>query len=222
MAARAGGVLERARRRAAAISEGDKAAGEGVSAGDKAAGEGASGEPVGGDARAVVATPVGLRPIASASGAAKGRPKGSRNRLGVAFVEAMLGDFEQHGRTVISSLRDDKPEQYLRIVASILPKEIELGEDAIDTIASVIHARRQGAGWVRTSRRLAATGLGGCPGRLLRALRLALDVAGYSSIFRAEALWLPDPDANRRASFQIRELGSKFDNRYPYRASKTR
>ena len=76
----------------------------------------------------------------------KGRPKGSRNRLGVAFVEAMLGDFEQHGRTVIASLRDDKPEQYLRIVASILPKEIELGEDAIDTIASVIHARRQGAG----------------------------------------------------------------------------
>jgi len=135
MAARAGGMLERARRRAAAIS-----------AGDKAAGEGASGEPVGGDARAVVATPVGLRSIASASGAAKGRPKGSRNRLGVAFVEAMLGDFEAHGRTVIASLRDDKPEQYLRIVASILPKEIELGEDAIDTIASVIHARRQGAG----------------------------------------------------------------------------
>ena len=132
MAARAGGVLERARRRAAAVS-----------ATDAVAGEGASGEAVGGEARAASR---GLRPAASASGAAKGRPKGSRNRLGVAFVEAMLGDFEQHGRTVIASLRDDKPEQYLRIVASILPKEIELGEDAIDTIASVIHARRQGAG----------------------------------------------------------------------------
>ena len=155
MAARAGGVLERARRRAAAISAGDKAAGEGV-----------SGEAVGGDTRAAFAKQVqrgsgssqtgkarpgravaaSPRGSACASGAAKGRPKGSRNRLGVAFVEAMLGDFEQHGRTVIASLRDDKPEQYLRIVASILPKEIELGEDAIDTIASVIHARRQGAG----------------------------------------------------------------------------
>jgi len=155
MAARAGGVLERARRRAAAISAGDKAAGEGV-----------SGEAVGGDTRTAFAKHVlrgsgssqtgkarpggavaaGPRGSACASGAAKGRPKGSRNRLGVAFVEAMLGDFEQHGRTVIANLRDDKPEQYLRIVASILPKEIELGEEAIDSIASVIHARRQGAG----------------------------------------------------------------------------
>ena len=155
MAARAGGVLERARRRAAAISAGVKAAGEGV-----------SGEAVGGDTRTAFAKHVlrgsgssqtgkarpggavaaGPRGSACASGAAKGRPKGSRNRLGVAFVEAMLGDFEQHGRTVIASLRDDKPEQYLRIVASILPKEIELGEEAIDSIASVIHARRQGAG----------------------------------------------------------------------------
>jgi len=155
MAARAGGVLERARRRAAAISAGVKVAGEGV-----------SGDTIGADAHAAFAkqvqrgpgssqtgkvgqagaVAVGPRGSACASGAAKGRPKGSRNRLGVAFVEAMLGDFEQHGRTVIASLRDDKPEQYLRIVASILPKEIELGEDAIDTIASVIHARRQGAG----------------------------------------------------------------------------
>ena len=153
MAARAGGVLERARRRAAAISDGDKAAGEGVSAigGDARAafakqvqrGSGSSQTGKVGQAGAVAAGPRGS---ACASGAAKGRPKGSRNRLGVAFVEAMLGDFEQHGRTVIANLRDDKPEQYLRIVASILPKEIELGEDAIDTIASVIHARRQGAG----------------------------------------------------------------------------
>ena len=135
MAARAGGVLERARRRAAAIAAGDAAAGESV-----------SGERIGGDASASASAQGGLRPTGAASGAVKGRPKGSRNRLGVAFVEAMLGDFEEHGRTVIASLRDDKPEQYLRIVASILPKEIELGEDAIDTIASVIHARRQGAG----------------------------------------------------------------------------
>jgi hypothetical protein len=135
MAARAGGVLQRARRRAAAIA-----------AGDAAVGEGTAGEAIGGDARVAAATPRGPRPTAPPSGAGKGRPKGSRNRLGVAFVEAMLGDFEQHGRSVIASLRDDKPEQYLRIVASILPKEIELGDDAIDTIASVIHARRQGAG----------------------------------------------------------------------------
>jgi len=153
MAARAGGVLERARRRAAAISAGDKAAGEGVSAigGDAHAAfakqvQRGSGSSQTGKARPGGAVAAGPRGSACASGAAKGRPKGSRNRLGVAFVEAMLGDFEQHGRTVIANLRDDKPEQYLRIVASILPKEIELGEEAIDSIASVIHARRQGAG----------------------------------------------------------------------------
>lgn len=57
-----------------------------------------------------------------------GRPKGSRNKLGEAFLLAMYEDFQEHGVTVIETVRTEKPDQYLKVVASILPKEIEAGE----------------------------------------------------------------------------------------------
>ena len=55
-----------------------------------------------------------------------GRPKGARNRLGEAFLEAMLDDFTQHGVSVIETVRSEKPDQYLKVIASILPKEMNL------------------------------------------------------------------------------------------------
>lgn len=57
-----------------------------------------------------------------------GRPKGSRNKLGEAFIEAIYKDFQEHGVAAIVKVRDQKPDQYLKVVASILPKEIEAGE----------------------------------------------------------------------------------------------
>ena len=55
-----------------------------------------------------------------------GRPKGARNRLGEAFLEAMLDDFNVHGVSVIETVRAEKPDQYLKVIASILPKEMNL------------------------------------------------------------------------------------------------
>lgn len=40
----------------------------------------------------------------------------------------MLADFEQHGAAAVVKVREEKPDQYLKVIASILPKEIELGE----------------------------------------------------------------------------------------------
>lgn len=57
-----------------------------------------------------------------------GRPLGSRNKLGEAFIEAIYLDFQAHGAATIVKVRDTKPDQYLKVVASILPKEIEAGE----------------------------------------------------------------------------------------------
>lgn len=57
-----------------------------------------------------------------------GRPKGARTKLGEAFLEAMYADFTEHGAATIVKVRDEKPDQYLKVVASILPKEIEAGE----------------------------------------------------------------------------------------------
>lgn len=62
------------------------------------------------------------------SGNPAGRPKGARHKLGEAFLEAMLDDFSQHGVAAIVKVRDEKPDQYLKVLASILPKEIEAGE----------------------------------------------------------------------------------------------
>lgn len=60
-----------------------------------------------------------------------GRPKGARSKLGEHFLKAMLEDFEQHGEGAIATVRDEKPDQYLKVIASILPKEIEAGETLV-------------------------------------------------------------------------------------------
>lgn len=60
------------------------------------------------------------------SGNPAGRPKGARSKLGEAFIEAMHEDFQQHGVAAIQAVRADKPDQYLKVIASILPKELNV------------------------------------------------------------------------------------------------
>ena len=69
-----------------------------------------------------------------------GRPKGARHKLGTAFLEAMLKDFEEHGEDVIATVRDEKPDQYLKVMASILPKEFDLGEKTADALTELLLA----------------------------------------------------------------------------------
>lgn len=61
---------------------------------------------------------------AGVSGNPKGRPKGSRDALGFAFVEALYADFQEHGEATIHKVREDMPHQYLKTIAMILPKEL--------------------------------------------------------------------------------------------------
>lgn len=64
-----------------------------------------------------------------------GRPKGSRNKLGEAFIQAMHDDFLDHGPAVIEAVRTEKPDQYLKVIASILPKQLEIKDSAFDGIS---------------------------------------------------------------------------------------
>ena len=66
-----------------------------------------------------------------------GRPKGARSKLGEAFLKELLADFEQHGVEAIKATREDKPDQYLKVVASILPKEIEPGPEFAEMVAKI-------------------------------------------------------------------------------------
>ncbi len=60
------------------------------------------------------------------SGNPAGRPKGARNKLGEAFIEALHNDFAKHGVAAIKTVRSEKPDQYLKVIASLLPREMTL------------------------------------------------------------------------------------------------
>lgn len=63
---------------------------------------------------------------AGVSGNPRGRPKGSRHKLGEDFLKALQQDFATHGANAIVEVREARPQDYLKIIASILPKEIDL------------------------------------------------------------------------------------------------
>jgi len=65
------------------------------------------------------------------SGNPAGRAKGSRNKLGEAFIEAMHADFMEHGTQVIETVRVEKPDQYLKVIASILPRELHVKDESL-------------------------------------------------------------------------------------------
>jgi hypothetical protein len=61
-----------------------------------------------------------------------GRPKGSRNKLGEAFLEDMLADWEANGPAAIREVRETKPDAYLKVVASILPRDLNVNVNQTD------------------------------------------------------------------------------------------
>lgn len=69
------------------------------------------------------------------SGNPKGRPKGSRNKLGEAFLEAMHADFEEHGVLAIARVRTEKPDAYLKVIASILPRDLNVNVNNMDDLS---------------------------------------------------------------------------------------
>jgi len=66
----------------------------------------------------------GRKPKASQAGAASSpRPKRSRQTLVDDFAAALRADFRAHGAGVIAAVRAEKPEQYLKVVLTLLPKD---------------------------------------------------------------------------------------------------
>jgi hypothetical protein len=53
-----------------------------------------------------------------------GRPVGSRNKFSGAFLRDFLADWEVNGPAAIKTVRMRDPSTYLRVAASILPKEL--------------------------------------------------------------------------------------------------
>ena len=63
------------------------------------------------------------------SGNPAGRPRGARSKLGEDFLKAIQEDFAAHGVEAIQRVRTERPDVYLKVVASILPRESKLTID---------------------------------------------------------------------------------------------
>lgn len=71
-----------------------------------------------------------------------GRPKGSRNKLAEAFTQALHDDFMEHGESVIEVVRTEKPDQYLKVIASLVPKDVNLNVNNLDDLSDAELAER--------------------------------------------------------------------------------
>jgi hypothetical protein len=70
-----------------------------------------------------------------------GRPKGSRHKLDELFVKALYEDFKTGGVTAIQKCREEKPDVYLKVVASVVPKQVDVKADqSLTDLADGLHA----------------------------------------------------------------------------------
>ena len=77
-----------------------------------------------------------------------GRPIGARNRITNALLTKLADDFDMHGDAVIKIARIEKPVEYLKIVASLLPKELaindaKVGDMSEEEIAGLLEMVRE-------------------------------------------------------------------------------
>jgi hypothetical protein len=89
------------------------------------------------------------------SGRAKtgGRVKGVKNRLSHAFLTALADDFEQHGIEALKIARVERPVEYIKVVAGLMPRELEimdsrladLSDEELDVFIAKLRAQLRGA-----------------------------------------------------------------------------
>jgi len=69
------------------------------------------------------------------SGNPKGRPKGSRNKLAEHFIADLQADWEEHGVEAIKQMRENNPADYVKVVAGILPKELNVKTSVVEELS---------------------------------------------------------------------------------------
>lgn len=63
-----------------------------------------------------------------------GRAKGSRNQLGEAFIADLYEDWLTHGVATIEKVRAARPADYLKVIASILPRDLNMKVSAVENM----------------------------------------------------------------------------------------
>lgn len=82
------------------------------------------------------------------SGNPGGRSK-ARQELGDSFIRVLRSDWEEHGAITVSAMREKDPVAYVRVVAAMLPEQVEheVGE-GLAALLSGIRAEQDSAGAV--------------------------------------------------------------------------
>src|SRR4029077_1520033 len=84
----------------------------------------------------------------NASNGKGGRPLGSRTKLCRWVLEDLLADWQEGGAAAIKMMRVERPAEYVRVMCSILPKELifdqgmsDFDDDALDELLAGLHQR---------------------------------------------------------------------------------
>jgi hypothetical protein len=78
----------------------------------------------------------------------QGRPPGTRNRLCKQVLDDLLADWAEGGPAAIKIMRIEKPAEYVRIMANLLPKELilqggltDMDDENLDDLLAALHQR---------------------------------------------------------------------------------
>jgi hypothetical protein len=63
-----------------------------------------------------------------------GRWPGSRNKIGSAFFSDLYDHWKTHGKGVIETVCNTHPAVYLRVVASVMPRTVEIKNEVLDQL----------------------------------------------------------------------------------------
>jgi len=84
------------------------------------------------------ARPARRKPVAKPALARKPRATRTKKTLGDDFLAAVRADFRAHGAGVIAEVRADKPDQYLKIVLSVLPRDFDVAINHLDAFSDIL------------------------------------------------------------------------------------
>ena len=59
------------------------------------------------------------------SGNPMGRPKGAKNKISEKFLENLQDNWEKHGVNALEKAAENDPMQYVKMVASLVPRELK-------------------------------------------------------------------------------------------------
>ena len=67
-----------------------------------------------------------------------GRPKGSKNKITMEYLDRLWDHFKEHGPDVLDRVCRDKPDVYLKLVASLIDRDWNMhhtGEQTINLVS---------------------------------------------------------------------------------------